>query len=190
MATGFGILHGERSILRAEIKRVRVLRGKNYRRRPGITMLGMGFTEVADGIGRNDLGLSGAAVVTEELSIGPAAIDDVGIGRIGRDITTFARARGVPVAEGDRAVITAAEDIDAAAILLGAVNVIREFVVDSNVVKLRCRLIEPAAPCGAAVNAHARALIAAKDHALRVAGIDPEGVIVVAAGRAFDGDKS
>src|ERR1044071_1599280 len=153
-------------------------------------MLGMGFTKVANGIRRNDLCLAGAAVVTEELSISPAAIDDVGIRWIRRNVTALTGTGGVPVAEGDRSVITAAEDIDAAAILLRSVNVIRKLFIDSNGVKLRGRLIEPTAPSCAAVNAYARALVTAKDHPLRIAWIDPECVIVVAAGCAFDSDKS
>src|SRR5579859_1337568 len=136
-------------------------------------MLGMGFTEVANGIRRNDLRLAGAAVVTEELSIGPAAIDDVGIRWIRRDVSALASAGRMPVAEGDRAVIAAAENVNAAAILLRAVYVVREIVVNSNVVKLRCGLVEPTAPCAATVHAHTRALVAAKDHPLGIARIDP-----------------
>src|SRR6185369_6477210 len=104
--------------------------------------------------------------------------------------SAFAGAGRMPVAEGDGAVIAAAENVNAAAILLRAVNVVREIVVNRHVIELRSRLIEPGAPGDAAVNAYARALVAAKNHALRVAGIDPEGVIVVAARRAFDGSES
>src|SRR5579864_3689508 len=129
-------------------------------------MLGMGLAEVADGIGRNDLRLPRATVITEEFSVCSSAIDDVGIGRIRRDVTTLARACGVPVAEGDGAVIAAVKDINAAAILLRSVNVVGEVVIDSNVIELRGGLIEPTAPGAATVNAHARALVTAKDHAL------------------------
>src|ERR1041385_4912565 len=153
-------------------------------------MLGMGVTEVADSIGRNDLRLSGAAVITEELSIGPAAIDDVGIGRIGRDVSAFAGACGVPVAEGDGAVIAAAENVDAAAILLRAVNVVRKIIVNRHVIELCGRLIEPTAPGAAAIHAYAHALIAAKNHALRIAWIDPQGMVVIATGGAFYGPAS
>src|SRR4029077_16830561 len=142
-------------------------------------MLGRGFTEMANGSRGNDLRLAGAAVITEELSIRPTAIDDVGIGWIRRDVSALARAGGVPVTEDDRAVIAATQDVNAAAILLCAVDVVGELVIDSNVMKRRGRLVEPATPCAATVHAHTRALVAAKDHPLGIAGIDPECVIVV-----------
>src|SRR5262245_45530244 len=131
-------------------------------------MLRMGFTESADGIGSNDLGLSGTAVVAEQLAIRSPAVNDVGIGWIRRDVATLSGAGRVPVTEGDGAIIAAADDEDAAAILLRAVDVIRELVVHGDVIELRRRLVVPAAPAAAAVYAYACPLIAAEDHALRV----------------------
>src|SRR5262245_15239457 len=122
----------------------------------------MGFTEGTNGIGGDDLGLPRAAIIAEQLAIGSAAVDDVWVGRIGRDIAALARARGVPVTEGDGAVIAAADNKDAAAILLRAVDVVRELVVHSDMVELRRRLVVPAAPAASAIHAHARALVAAK----------------------------
>src|SRR5579864_2571210 len=153
-------------------------------------MFRVSFAEVADRIRRNDLRLAGAAVITEELAICSAAIDDVGIGGIGRDIAALASSGGVPVAEGDCAVIAAAKNKDAAAILLRAVNVVREIIVNRYVIELRRGLVIPTAPGVAGVHANARALITAKNHPLRMAGINPEGMIIIAAGSAFDGDES
>src|SRR5581483_1310152 len=150
----------------------------------------MGFTEVANRIRRNDLRLAGAAIIAEKLTISSAAINGVGIRRIRSNVTALAGACGVPIAEGDSAVIAAAEDVHAAAILLRAVNVVRKFVVYSDVIELGRRLVVPTAPGVAAINAHAHTLIAAENQSLRVRRINPEGMIVVAAGSALDGDKS
>src|SRR5689334_8003728 len=149
-------------------------------------MLRMDLAKVANSIGRDDLGLSGAAIIAEEFSVSAAAIDDVGIGGIRRNITAFTSARGMPVTKCDGAIITAAQDEDAAAILLRAIDVVRKLVVHGNVIKLRRWLVKPTAPGAAAIHTYASALVTAKDHALRVAGINPESVIVVAAGRAFN----
>src|SRR5262249_29828704 len=74
--------------------------------------------------------------------------------------------------------------------LLRAINVVRKFIVHGDVIELRRRLVVPAAPGAACVNGYACALVAAKDHTLRIGRINPHGVIIVAAGSAFDGDKS
>src|SRR5260221_4222782 len=153
-------------------------------------MFGMGFAEIADGIWSDDLGLARAAIITKELTISPAAINGVGITGIRCDVTALTSSGGMPVTEGDSSVIAAAENENAAAILLRAVNVIREVVVNRNVIELRGRLVIPAAPGAAGVHAYACALIAAKNHTLWIAGINPESVIVVASGRALDRDKS
>src|SRR5579864_5415889 len=96
----------------------------------------------------------------------------------------------MPVAEGDCAVIAAAEDINAAAILLCAINVGREIIVNGQVIELRRGLVIPTAPRVARVHAHARALVTAKNHPLGIGGINPERMVVVASGRTLDGDES
>src|SRR5579864_2663224 len=96
----------------------------------------------------------------------------------------------MPVAEGDCAVIAAAEDINAAAILLCAINVVREIIVNGHVIELRRWLVIPTAPCLARVHAYTGALVTAKNHSLGIVRIDPESVIVVASGRTLDGDES
>src|SRR6266404_768561 len=149
----------------------------------------MSVSEIANGVRRDDLRLAGTPVITEKLTIRAAAIDDIRVGWIGSDVTALSRAGWMPVTESDGAIIAAADDIDAAAILLRAVNVVWEFVVHGYVVKLRGGLVVPAAPCMAAIHGDSGALVAAKDHSLRVAGIDPKSVIVIAAGSAFGGNK-
>src|SRR5205085_2977447 len=53
--------------------------------------------------------------------------------------------------------------------------------------ELRGRLVVPTAPSAPAVDAQGCALIACEQDDLRVLRVDPDGVIVVAAGRAFEG---
>src|SRR5438445_646022 len=125
-------------------------------------MLRMSFAKVANSIWRNHLGLTGAAIVTEQFAISSAAINGVGIRRVWHDVTAFTGAGGMPVAEGDSAVIAAAENIDTAAILLCAVNVVWKIIVDGHVVELCGGLVVPTAPGAAAVYAYAYALVTAK----------------------------
>src|ERR1051325_6884768 len=125
-------------------------------------MFRMSFGEIADRVWRNHLGLASPTIIAEQLAIGSAAVDDVGIGWVRRDVAAFTSARRMPVAECYSAVIASAQDVDAAAILLRAVDVVRKIVVHGYVVKLRRRLVIPTAPGSAAINAHAHALVAAK----------------------------
>ena len=55
-----------------------------------------------------------------------AAIDDIGIERIGRDVAILDHADGMPVAKRDRAVVAAARDADRAALLLSGADLIRK----------------------------------------------------------------
>src|SRR3954465_5866756 len=105
-------------MLRTEIERVRILRREHHRRGPGKAVLGMGFAEVANCVGSDDLCLAGAAIVAEELSVRSSSVDGVGIGGVRSDVAALARAGGVPIAESNRSIITAAQDVNATAILL------------------------------------------------------------------------
>ena len=62
-------------------------------------------------------------------------------------------------------------------------------IVGDDVVELRGRLVVPTAPSGAAVDADGGALIAREQEDLRILGVDPDGVVIIAAGRAFDGGE-
>src|SRR5262245_49720888 len=92
----------------------------------------------------------------------------------------------MPVTEGDGTISATAGRLHAAAVLLRSIDVVRELVIDGHVVDLRRRLVVPGTPCLASIHAHADTLVASEHHALRVSGIDPQRVIVIAAGRAFD----
>ncbi len=112
------------------------------------------------------------------------AIDNVRIERVGSDIAVLDHAHGMPVAEGDGAVVAAAGDADGTAFLLPGTNPIGERVVGDRVVKLRRRLVVPGTPSVAAVHGDNCTLIADQKNNAAVVGIDPEVLIVVAAGRA------
>jgi hypothetical protein len=59
-------------------------------------------------------------------------------------------------------------------------------IVSDDVIKLRGRLVVPGAPRFATIHTDRSALVRREEHDVRVLGIDPERVIVVAAGRAFE----
>ena len=102
------------------------------------------------------------------------AINDVGIQRIGRNITVFLGADRMPVAEGDLAVVAAAGDAGRAALLLAAVNPVGKLVVGADVIELRGRLVVPGAPGLAAVHADGGALIDRESNDVGVVRVDPD----------------
>ena len=100
-----------------------------------------------------------AAIVARQL----AAVDDVGIERIGNNVAVFFRCHRMPVAKRDLAVIAAAGDADRAALLLAAAQAIGKRVVGIHVIKLRRRLVVPRTPALAAIDGDDRALVAGED---------------------------
>src|SRR5206468_9823429 len=86
-----------------------------------------------------------------------------------------------PVAEGERAVVAAADGAHGAIVLLARVDPVREAVVRGEVVHLARRLVVPAAPVRAAVHGHDGALVGSRDHVVGMLRVDPHIVIVVAA---------
>src|SRR5262249_16103889 len=118
-----------------------------------------------------------------------AAVDEVGVERVGRDIAVLLHADRVPVAEGDLAVAAAAAHAGRPALLLPAVAPVRELVVGDDLVELGGRLVVPGTPGFAAVDGDGRALVAGEQDDVRVVGVDPNAVVVVAAGRPLDGGE-
>ena len=139
----------------------------------------------ADNPGADILNLAGAAVEFGEL----AAVEDVGMERVGGNVAVFLDADGVPVAERNGAVIAAAGDADGATFLLRTVNPVGELVVGGYVVNLGGGLVVPGTPGLAAVDGDHRALVGGEQHEVGIVGIDPGGVVVVTSGGAFDGDE-
>ena len=168
--------------LRALIKNVRILRREGQRR------IGRGpVIAIAADVGRDGLDLSIRAIDTPERASFSACINDIGVGGIGNDVAELVTADRVPIQKGDCAVISAAQSCNRSAVLLRAVNPVREAIIGRDVIDLAGRLVVPRGPGLAAIHADGRALIAAHDHVIGVRGIDPERVIVVAAGSALVG---
>ena len=113
---------------------------------------------------RDVLDLAGAPVEARHL----AAVDDVGVERVGRDVAVLFDADRVPFAEGDLAVVAAARDAGRAALLLAAADAVGKRVVGGDVVHLRGRLVVPGAPGLAAVDGDDGALVARDQDDVRV----------------------
>src|SRR6185369_2354149 len=84
------------------------------------------------------------------------------------------------------AIVATALHTRGAALLLPAVNPVRKLIISNDVIKLRGGLVVPGAPRLAAIHTDRSALVCCEEHDVRVVGIDPKRVIVVAARRAFE----
>ena len=133
--------------------------------------------------------LRGAFIEAREFPIGVVHIDDVRILRIDGDVTAFRPSHRVPVAFGDLGMIRAARNGSRAAVLLRSVNVVRELVIGRHMIELRRRLVVPGAPCLACINADGCTLIGAQDHPRRFGRVDPQRMVIIAAGRALEHDE-
>ena len=125
------------------------------------------------------LNLAGAAVVPGHL----AAVDQIGIQRIGRDVAVFLDPHRMPFAEGDLPVIAAARDARRAALLLAAADAVGKGIVGGDVIELGRGLVVPGAPGLAAVHGNDGALVGGDQRDVRVVGVDPDAVVVVTARR-------
>src|SRR5579862_3960684 len=175
-------------VLSTEIDDVRLVGVRHHRIEPVVAVLHRGGTlaVIGDGPGGDVLHLPGAFVEAGDVAAQAPHIDDVGIAAVREHIAALVTARGVPVAEGELAVVAGALLLHRAAVLLTAVDVIGEAVVGGHVVELPGGLVVPGRPALAAVDAHARTLVARHHHMGVVVRIDPYEVIVVAAGRALE----
>src|SRR3989442_168198 len=95
----------------------------------------------------------------------------------------------MPRAHGALAVIAAARHVRGARPLLAAVIPVREPAIGRHVIELRRGLVVPAAPRLAAVDGDDGALIAGDEDDARIAGIDPDAMVVVATGRPAEGGE-
>src|SRR5208283_4657542 len=139
----------------------------------------------ANGLGRD-------ICVFVEFLIGAGDAGAVKKGRFARvhgEVAGFLDARQTPFVKGDFADVAAALGCGAAALLLRAVDPVGKTIVGDDVIELRSRLVVPTAPSLPAVDADDRALIAGQRDGLGIPGIDPDALVVVAAGRAFEAHK-
>ena len=93
----------------------------------------------------------------------------------------------MPVVERDAAVVGSALDARAARVLLPRADAVRKRVVGRDVIHRPGVLVVPVAPAASAICGDHRALVGDGKNDLRVVGIDPDALVVVAAGRAADG---
>ncbi len=136
--------------------------------------------------GAHLLHLSRDLVVTRHL----AAVDDVRIQRIRRDVAVLLGAHRVPVAKRDLPIVAAARHARRPALLLPAVHPVGRLVIGDHVIELCRRLVVPTAPGGASVHRDGGALVGGQQDDRGVLRIDPDGVVVVAAGCALDGGEA
>ena len=131
--------------------------------------------------------LAGVVVLPrDEVTVG-AGVDDFGVARIGCDPAALAAAHVIPVAVRDGAGGGAGRDANGAVVLLRAVGVIGEVLVERDAIELRGGLVLDGRPRFAAILGDGRAAVVGLDHALRIFGGDPE-VVVVAVGRGEGGE--
>src|SRR6185437_11109709 len=116
-------------------------------------------------------------------------INDVVVERVGRSRAGLAGRHGVPVEGSDFTQVAAAGHRHRAAVLLGGIDPVWVLVTSGNTVDLRGGLVVPGRPGGAVVEADGCALIHAEDHAAAVGRVNPEFVVVVAAGSALEGSE-
>ena len=128
--------------------------------------------------------LAGVFVITGDVALIIAGVDDERVARIGCNVAGFAAADGIPILTIDGAVEIAAGDGDGAVVLLRAVDVIREAVICDDVIELRGGLVVLLGPMLAAIEGDGCAAVVALDHAAGVCGVDPEAVVIAV--RDFD----
>src|SRR3989442_1191199 len=127
---------------------------------------------------RDVLGLAGALVETGNQALVVAGVNNVGVGRIGRDVARFPTAHRIPVGTIDGAVVAAAGDGDGAVVLLRPVDVVRSAGIGNDVIELRRGLIVLARPSFASIQTHSDATIVGNDHAGGIPGINPHAVVI------------
>ena len=106
--------------------------------------------------------------------------------RVRRNVSIFFDSHRRPVAERNGTEIAAAGGANRATLLLSAIDPVRKLVVGDDVIELRGWLVVPGTPCLAAVHSDGRALVHRQRDDVGILRIDPDRVIVVAAGRALD----
>src|SRR4051794_23932800 len=100
------------------------------------------------------------------------------IARIRNNESAFAIAGHEPVGRPDRTPIRAARNGEVTVVLLGPVNVVREGVVDRDVIELRGRLVVLRCPCLTAISRNAGPAVVCVPNAIRILWINPEPVVI------------
>src|ERR1039457_6764465 len=92
--------------------------------------------------------------------------------RARRNVVVFLGADGMPLAERDLAIVTAAGHGGGSALLLSAVDPVGRLVVGDDVIELRGGLVVPTAPGGAVVDGNGGALIGGQEDDVGVQRIE------------------
>src|SRR4051794_21616948 len=90
----------------------------------------------------------------------------------------------MPLTFGDRPVIPPRRNADRAALLLASADFVRKGIIGDGMIELRCRLVEPRAPCNSTVLGDQRSLVGNQKDDVRVVGIDPQVLVVITTGCA------
>src|SRR5271166_6588737 len=114
--------------------------------------------------------LTGGLVLPRDQAVIGACVNDLGVFGIRRNPAALAAAYVIPVALGDRSIVRSCGRAHGAVVLLRAVGVIGEVVIQRHAVKLRGRLIAFRRPRLAAIGAYIRATVVALDHAIGIDG--------------------
>src|SRR6266700_1852898 len=116
-------------------------------------------------------------VVTSDVTF-VVRINDVPITRIGHNKAALATASDKPILASDHSGISAAGDANVRVVLLRPVNVIRESVVHSDVIKLRSWLVVLGRPRFAAVGGDVNSAIICVGDSIWILRIYPEPVMI------------
>src|SRR5206468_5584551 len=116
-------------------------------------------------------------VVASEVAF-VVGIDDAPIAWIGHDEAAFSTTGHEPIFASDHARIAAAGDTDIRVVLLRAVNVVRERIVYSDMIKLSSRLVILSGPVFATVRGDAGPAVIRICNAVWVRRINPESVMI------------
>ena len=167
-------------VLRAGVQLLGIVGGEEDREVPleaVLHALGAG----AHGVVRPDVdGAVQVPVVVEsgEEAAIAAAVDDVVVDRVRRQMGALAAGGGFPVALADEAAGGADADADGRIVLLGPVDAVGEMVVCGDAVELRRRLVHVGRPAFAGIVADLGAAVVADDEPAGVLRGDPEVVVV------------
>ena len=131
-------------------------------------------------VGPNVDGAVQVAVVVEsgEESAVAAAVYDVVVDRVGRQVGALAAGGGLPVAFADEAAGGTDVDADGRIVLLGAVDAVGEMVVGGDAVELRGRLVHVGRPGFAGIITDLGAAVVTDDEPAGVLRRDPQVVVV------------
>ena len=166
--------------LRGRIEHIRIVWREGHRIRPGLAILIVlrAVPRVVLRPHRDVLLLLAVPIEPGDDASARAGIDNVGVARIGNDVTALSAARVIPVLPPDVAFIAAAGDADRRVVLLRAVEVIEKTIIGGHVIELRRGLGVLAAPGLAAIHGNGCAAVVAVDHPPGICGIDPQAVMV------------